>query len=78
MLALRTEDINTHNEVEEIAMSTAVSSLNILSVQSVSWKRVCFMTASDQDMLDLADLVENGIPDSQLKMHVALKDFFYF
>ena len=36
------------------------------------------MSASDPDILEYADLIENGMPDSHLKMPAALKDFFRF
>ena len=36
------------------------------------------MPASDQDMLDLADLIENSMPDSRFKTPVALEYFFKF
>ena len=58
---LRTDDVYTKNDAEEITMATAVSSLDALSVQSVTWDRVRIMSASDPDMLELADLIENGI-----------------
>ena len=57
-------------------MSTPVSSLSTLSVQLITWERVCTMTVSDLDMLNLADLIENGIQDSQLKMPVSFNDLF--
>ena len=75
---LRTDDVYTQNDAEETTMATAVSSLDALSVQSVTWDRVRTMSASDPDMLELADLIENGMPDSRLKMPAALKDFFQF
>ena len=75
---LRTDDVYTQNDAKETTMATAVSSLDALSVQSVTWDRVRTMSASDPDMLELADLIENGMPDSCLKMPAALKDFFQF
>ena len=78
MSAIRTDQVSTQNDAEESAMSTAVSFLDALSVQSVTWDRVRTMTASDQDMLDLADLIENGMPDSRLQMPEALRDYFQF
>ena len=78
MSAFRTDDANAQNDAEENAMSTAVSSLDTLSVQSITWDRVRTMTASDQDMLNLADLIENSFPDSRLKMPVALNDHLQF
>ena len=53
-------------------MATAVS------VQSVTWDRVRTMSASDPDMLELAEMIENGMPDSRLQMPASLKDFFQF
>ena len=75
---LRNDDVYTQNDAEETTMAIAVSSLDALSVQSVPWDRVRTMSASDPDMLELADLIENGMPDSRLKMTAALKDFFQF
>ena len=75
---LRTDDVYTQNDDEETTMATAVSSFYALSVQSVTWDRVRTMSGSDPDMLELADLIENGMPDSGLKMPAALKDFFQF
>ena len=75
---LRTDDVYPQNDAEDITMATAVSSLDALSVQSVTLDRVRTMSASDPDMLELADLIENGMPDSRLKMPASLKDFFQF
>ena len=75
---LRTDDVYTQNDAEEITMARAVSSLDALSVQSVTCDRVRTMSASDPDMLELANLIENGMPDSRLKMPALLKDFFQF
>jgi len=36
------------------------------------------MTASDDDMIVLADLIENGMPESRTQMPDALRDFFQF
>ena len=74
---LRTDDVYTQNDAKEATMAIAVSSLEALIVQSVTWDRVRTMSASDPDMLELDDLIENGMPDSCLKMPAALKDFFF-
>ena len=72
---LRTDDVYTQNDAKETTMATAVSSLDALSVQSVTWDRVRTMSASDPHMLELADLIENCMPDLRLKMPAALKFF---
>jgi len=74
---LRTNDTHAYTGEEE-NVSTAISTLGALSIQSVTWERVRIMTASDDDMIVLADLIENGMPESRTQMPDALRDFFQF
>ena len=66
---------------DDAALSTAVTTLNCLEIRSVTWDRVCTATASDRDMRELHELIENDIhepttrcemPSSQEHLH----DFF--
>ena len=51
MSTLRIFDDNPHTDPEEIVISAAISTLNVLSSQAITWDRICTATASAPDML---------------------------
>ena len=62
--------------VEEDVVSCAVSSFNANKLQAVTWHRVRVATTSDDEMRQLADLIESGIPESRNMLPTPLRDFF--
>ena len=65
-----------HAEVDSTAIMTATSSLSAL--QSVTWERVRTATASDENMNQLIDIVESGMPDSRDELPPALQEYHQF
>ena len=65
-------------DTEDSVVSTAVSTLNALSIRSVTWDRVRTATASDHELLNLSDLIEHGFPTTRSDVPEHIRGFFQF
>ncbi|CAG2189575.1 unnamed protein product [Mytilus edulis] len=60
---------------EELQLAAA-SSINTL--QSITWNMVRVATNSDDDMVKLVEIIENGMPEFRHEMPTELREFFQF
>lgn len=63
---------------EDTSTLMAVSSIDALNIQSITWDRVRTATASDENMQALLNIVECGIPDSAREMPAEIREFHQF
>lgn len=57
----RNPEDNPHIQLDEVVISTVISSLNALKVRSVTWNRIRSATASEPNIPTLLDLIENDM-----------------
>ena len=56
----------------------AASSITNLGLQSVTWDSVRIATNSDEDMIKLAEIVENGMPEFRHDLPTSLREYYQF
>ena len=59
--------------VEVHVIASASSTLDMLSLRSVTWERVRTATASDDDMQALVTIIEAGMPESKNELPEQLR-----
>ena len=67
------EALVTLPSVEEHVITSASSTLDMLSLLSVTWERVRTATASDDDMQALVTIIEAGMPESKNELPEQLR-----
>ena len=66
------------DSIEECVIASATSSLDSITMKSVTWDRVRIATASDDNMNQLLNLVESGLPEIRQEFPEQLRDYFQF
>ena len=68
------EQIDT--SVDEQVLSTAIASLN--SIEATTWNRVKLETNSDENMIQLISIIENGFPPNRNDIPPELREYHQF
>ena len=76
MSGLRT--FSTNPLLEDTMDVSIIASLDMLNIQSVTWDRVRTATCSDDNMRNLVDLVESGMPEYRHELPESLREYFQF
>ena len=71
-------DDNFDNSSDLAIQVAAVSSIDSLGLQSITWDTVRIATNSDDDMVKLVELVENGMPEFRHELPSSLREYFQF
>jgi len=62
--------------MENILMSSAVAQLK--EIHTVDWNQMCTATSSDEDMLSLLSIIEEGMPNHKCQFPPQLRDYHHF
>ena len=76
MSGLRT--FSTNPLLEDTMDISIIACLDMLNIQSVTWDRVRTATCSDDNMRNLVDLVESGMPEYRHELPESLREYFQF
>ena len=63
-------------DTEQVITSCSANSLNNLEIRSVTWQRVREETASDENMNELLNLIESGLPERRDDMPHPLREYY--
>ncbi|XP_060605955.1 uncharacterized protein LOC132758355 [Ruditapes philippinarum] len=73
-----TYSILNDNDVDTCISASAVCSLDSLALKAVTWDRVRTATSSDDNMHELLNLIECGVPESRKEFPAHLREYFQF
>ncbi|VDI45747.1 Hypothetical predicted protein [Mytilus galloprovincialis] len=72
------DDCWMYVQTKNFQLAAASSTWSINTLQSITWNMVHVATNSDDDMVKLVEIIENGMPEFRHEMPTELREFFQF
>ena len=70
------DDTSESESIDACLVTAAISSLNSLSINSVTWDKVKIATTSDSNMYQLVTMIEHGVPESRDDFPETIREYF--